>query len=80
VFLFEYSSDENLVHVAHGEGPAAETIEVEESVYLDINDDSRPIGVEFLNAADFLSFLERRGGKLFLPEYIDDLKALAPAS
>ena len=32
---FEYSADENLLYVALGDGPAAETLEVEASVYLD---------------------------------------------
>jgi len=80
VICFEYSADENLLYIALGEGPAAETLEVEESVYLDLDTDGKPIGVEFLNAADFLSFLERRGGTLLLPEHIDDLATLVPAS
>ena len=77
---FEYLTDEKLLYVAMGEGPVAETIELEESVYMDLDANGRPIGIEFLNADDFLSFLERRGGGLSLPEYIDDLAVLIPAS
>ncbi len=74
---FEYSSDENLLYVAIGEGPAAETIEVEESVYVDLDADGRPIGIEFLTADDFLPFLARQGGRLTLPERIEDRGILA---
>ena len=55
-------------------------MEVEESVYPDLDAVGKPIGVAFLNAADFLSFLERRGGTLLLPEHIDDPATLASAS
>ena len=74
---FEYSADENLLYVALGEGPAAETLEVEESVYVDLDADGGPIGIEFLNAADFLPFLTRHGGQLTLPEHVEDGAAFA---
>ena len=74
---FEYSPDENLLYVALGEGPAAETLEVEESVYVDLDADGRPIGIEFLQADDFLPFLLRHGGQLTLPERVDDRAFLA---
>ena len=68
---FEHSANENLLYVALGDGPAAATIEVEEAVYLDLDADGRPIGVEFLDADDFLPFLERHGGRFLLSEYIE---------
>lgn len=77
---FEYSPDENLLYVALGEGPAAETIEVEESVYIDVDTDGRPIGIEFLNADDFLPFLGRHGGRLTLPEHVEEGGILAASS
>jgi uncharacterized protein YuzE len=77
---FEFAADENLLYVGFGEGPAVETIEVEESVYIDLDSSERPIGIEFLNAGDFLAFLQRRGGQLLLPEHITDRSLLAPAS
>ncbi|MGH2561944.1 MAG: DUF2283 domain-containing protein [Thermomicrobiales bacterium] len=77
---FEYSSDENLLYVAMGDGPAAETIEVEESVSIDVAADGRPIGIEFLNADDFLPFLARNGGRLTLPEHVEEGGILAASS
>ncbi len=77
---FDYSHDENLLYVALGDGPAAETIELEDSVYVDIDADGHPIGIEFVNAVDFLPFLVRHGGRLALPERIASGDILAPAS
>jgi uncharacterized protein YuzE len=69
-----------LLYLALGEGPAAETVEIEESVYVDLDGSGHPIGIEFLNAEDFLPFLARRGGRLLLPEFVDDRSALLAAS
>lgn len=65
---FEYAADQKLLCITVGAGPAAETIEIEESVYVDLNDDGQPIGVEFLNAPDLLPFLERQGGVFSVPD------------
>jgi uncharacterized protein YuzE len=75
-----YSPDENLLYVALGDGPAAETIEVEESVYIDVDANGGPIGIELLNADDFLPFLARNGGRLTLPEHIEEGGILAASS
>jgi uncharacterized protein YuzE len=63
----EYAADYELLYIKIADGPAAETVEVEESVYVDLDADGQPIGVEFLNAADFFAFLERRGGIFAVP-------------
>ena len=63
----EYAADHELLYIKIADGPAAETIEIEESVYVDLDADGQPIGVEFLNAADFLPFLARHGGVFAVP-------------
>ena len=54
------------------EGDVAETVEVEESVYVDLDDEGRPLGVEFVSAAVLLPFLQRRGGEFVVPARVDD--------
>jgi len=76
---FDYSSDGNLLNVALGDGPSIETIEIDDSVYVDVDADGRPIGIEFVNAADFLPFLARHGGHLSLPERMRGEAALTAA-
>ena len=62
-------------------GPVAETVEIEEMVYMDLDADARPIGVEFVVAQDLLPFLMRQGGAFVLPTRLDDRpEALAEAT
>ncbi len=44
------------------DGEAAHTREIEEGVYLDLDGDGRPLGLEFLHADDFQGYLRRHGG------------------
>jgi uncharacterized protein YuzE len=66
----KYDADAEALYVTLREGFAAETIEVEESVYIDLDADERPIGIEFLNPGDLIGFLTRRGGEFVLPERV----------
>lgn len=66
----KYDPDAEALYLTLREGLAAETIEIEESVYVDLDDDERPIGVEFLNPGDLIGFLTRRGGEFVLPERV----------
>ncbi|MGB3635686.1 MAG: DUF2283 domain-containing protein [Rubrobacteraceae bacterium] len=38
---------------------AVRTLEVEDGVYLDLDSDNRPLGLEFIHAGDFQDFLKR---------------------
>ena len=49
------------------EGTVADTVEVEEMVYVDVDDEGRPLGIEFVVASDFLSFLTRHDGEFVVP-------------
>ena len=46
------------------DGEAAHTQEIEEGVYLDLDKDGRPLGLEFLRADDFQDYLRRHGGAI----------------
>jgi uncharacterized protein YuzE len=48
-----YTKDSNILSI-HLEGEVAETIEVEEGLYLDLDKDGRVIGLETHNAQTFL--------------------------
>jgi uncharacterized protein YuzE len=68
----KYDSDAEALYLTLREGLAAETIEIEESVYVDLDADERPIGIEFLNPGDLVGFLTRRGGEFVLPERVTE--------
>jgi uncharacterized protein YuzE len=57
-------------------GKVAETVEVEHMIVVDLDADGQPLGIEFVNADDFLPFLRRHAEPLTLP---DDLVATTSA-
>jgi uncharacterized protein YuzE len=66
-----YDPEVDALYVTVREGEVAETVEVEEAVYVDVDDDGRPLGVEFLSGAGLLPFLVRRGGEFVVPARLD---------
>ena len=66
VLRMTYSESGGALYFALGEGEVAETIELEEMVYVDLDATGRPVGIEFVAAEDFLPFLVRRGGEFAL--------------
>ena len=74
--IFEYATDVNALYVRFRRGKVAETVEIEHLIVVDLDGDGQPLGMEFVNADDFLPFLRRHGGPLTLP---DDLVAMTAA-
>jgi uncharacterized protein YuzE len=67
---FRLDSDVNALYIRFMAGKVARTVEWEEMVYVDLDADGHPIGVEFVNADDFVPFLRRHEGSLELPTQI----------
>lgn len=57
--VLEYSPDGNLLYVRLRQGEVVETAEFQSDVYVDLDDEGRPVGVEYLNADGFFPFLKR---------------------
>ncbi|HEV2107712.1 MAG TPA: DUF2283 domain-containing protein [Thermomicrobiales bacterium] len=62
----------NALYLCVREGETAETVELDEGglIYLDMDAEGHPLGIEFINADDFLPFLRRRGGTFELADHI----------
>lgn len=58
------------------DGEAVRTLEVEEGVYLDLDADNHPLGLEFIHADAFQDFLKRHGGRVEIPDVVEDLDSL----
>lgn len=71
-----YSASGNALYVQMREADAAETVELDENVYLDLGEDGEPVGVEFANAGDFLDFLTRQGGEFVIPAHTTNAAAV----
>lgn len=58
------------------DGEAVRTLEVEDGVHLDLDSENRPLGLEFIRADDFQGFLKRHGGRVLIPDVVEDLESL----
>jgi uncharacterized protein YuzE len=76
VLRLTYSPEHGLLYLAFGDGDVADAIEVEESVYLDVSSDGRPLGIEFLNGRDLPAFLSRCGGEFVVPARVESVDNL----
>ncbi len=64
-------SEDGLFYLQLRDGVPVDTITLEDSVYMEIDADGRPLGIEFLDIADLVPFLRARGGTFDIPDQID---------
>ena len=63
----EYDPEARALYIQVKEGEIADTVEIGDNVYADVDEQEETIGVEFLNADKFLAFIEEHNGVLSLP-------------
>jgi len=66
-----YDSDVDALYLQLRDEEVAETLEIEELVYLDVNKDGFAVGIEFVSGGDFLAFVQRHGGRFSIPAHVD---------
>jgi len=71
----EYSPTAGALYLRLQSGTVAKTVEIEEMVYVDVDANGQPLGVEFVDAEGFFPFLERHAGALDVPGDLADLAA-----
>jgi uncharacterized protein YuzE len=70
---FQLDRDVNALYIKLRPGKVARTIELTDSVYADMDADDAAIGIEFLNADEFLPFLRAHANDASLPPPVRDL-------
>lgn len=70
--MFTYDAESGAMYVRLREGCYHESIEISEGCYLDVTDDGMVLGLECLSLNEFRELIERGGGKLELPERVED--------
>jgi uncharacterized protein YuzE len=75
---FRYDAEVDALYLELREGPAAESIEITDAIYVDVDATGQPIGVEWLDPSGFLAFLRERGGDFELPERVVSPAVSAP--
>lgn len=77
---FELDTEVNALYIYFREispGEVDRTVELQQGVNLDIDAEGRILGLEFVNADDFSKFLAGHGGRLDIPDKVEDLKGFA---
>jgi uncharacterized protein YuzE len=69
--------DINAVYVQLREGKVHRTEEVEDAVYVDIDADGNPIGIELLHAEDALPFVQKHRERFGIPDTVLNEQAWA---
>ena len=65
--------DVNALYIEVRAGEVAKTVEVSEMVYLDVDEGGAPLGLEFVNADDFIPFLREHAGGAEVPDELREL-------
>lgn len=74
-----YDRQARALYIQVKEGEVANTVEIGDGVYADIDDQQETIGIEFLNPDNFLTFIEEHDGVLHLPVPVALLAPAKPA-
>jgi uncharacterized protein YuzE len=64
---FELDEDVNALYVRVKTGTVAKTLKISDSVFLDVDRQNRTIGIEFVDADEFLPFIKQHHGRLGIP-------------
>lgn len=73
---FEYDKEVGALYIYVREvpdGAVARNIELQEGVYLDADAEGRTFGIEFLDFDNFREWLNQHGGRVEIPERVEDL-------
>lgn len=63
--------DSNLFYLHLRDGEPVDTITLDDGVYMEIDTEGRPLGIEAIDIADLVPFLRARGGTFDIPDQID---------
>ncbi len=70
---FELDEDVNALYVRVKTGTVAKTLKISDSVFLDVDRQNRTIGIEFVDADEFLPFIRQHQGRLGIPERFETI-------
>ena len=70
---FELDPEVNALYVRFARGEVARTVEIEnDAVYLDVDANGGPLGIEFVDADDVVPFLRRHSGNFDIPGHLPE--------
>lgn len=76
---FQLDRDVNALYIQLRTGKAARTIEVTDTIYVDMDARDTPLGIEFTNADEFLPFLRSQADNTDIPPQVRELFRVSAA-
>jgi uncharacterized protein YuzE len=70
---FQLDRDVNALYIKLGTGTVSRTIELTDSIYVDMDAADAPIGLEFTNADEFIPFLRSNADIADIPPQVREL-------
>lgn len=70
---FQLDRDVNALYIRLRAGKVARTLEVTAAIYVDMDADDAPLGIEFTNADDFLPFMRSQADNADVPPQVREL-------
>jgi uncharacterized protein YuzE len=70
---FQLDRDVNALYIKLRAGKVSRTIEVTDTIYVDMDANDTPLGIEFTNADDFLPFLRSQADNADIPPQVREL-------
>jgi uncharacterized protein YuzE len=71
--------DVNALYIAVRPGRVSRTVELTDTVYVDMDDKDTPIGIEFVNADEFVPFLRDHADDADIPPQVRQLFSVTAA-
>jgi uncharacterized protein YuzE len=76
---FRLDRDVNALYIALRPGKVSRTVELTDTVYVDMEDEDTPIGIEFVNADEFVPFLREHADDADIPPKVRELFSVTAA-
>lgn len=70
---FQLDRDVNALYIRLRPGAVSRTIELTDSVYVDVDADDGPLGIEFVNADEFIPFLRDHANDAEIPPRLREM-------
>lgn len=70
---FQLDRDVNALFIKLGTGAVSHTIELTDSIYVDMDAEDAPLGIEFTNADEFIPFLRSHANDADIPPQVRQL-------
>ena len=67
---FRLDPEVNALYITLRQGDVARTIEVTDTIYVDLDAQGTPLGIEFINADEFIPFLRDHADDVDIPPQV----------